>query len=132
MGSIIKKVGVSANGLRSIMSKNSECISALDSYKSKKTLAMIIGIPGGFLTGYPLGFYLGSGGKWKDSFNVMLGIGIPLSIVSMIIEGSSTKFLKKAVSIHNSAILSYINGCNLSLKYNSNNNTMGINVLLSF
>lgn len=98
-GMSYQKVGNSGNELYRIMEGNEAAQGHLKTFKSHKTVATIFAIPGGFLVGWPIGG--GLAGEWKDSYNTMLIIGIPLSIVSLIFESTASSHLKKGVGIYN-------------------------------
>jgi hypothetical protein len=125
------KVNNNATSLRLIMKDFDECLVELDRYQKRKALGMITGFPGGFLIGWPLGGYLGSGGEWKDSYNIMLAIGIPLTIISTILDHSAINCLKNAVSIYNSKQSISLNKFSINIGYQRNMN-IGVNFLYSF
>jgi hypothetical protein len=93
-------VGATAKTLRQVMADNDEAVAQLNSYKSKKVAGAVLGIPGGVLIGWPLGATI-AGQDWKDSYTVMMAVGIPLGIADIILESSATKNLKRAVAIYN-------------------------------
>ena len=100
-GGEFKKVGFSGSSLYLEMQDNEKAQLHMKKYKSAKTWAAVTGYPGGFLVGWPLGAYLGSGGEWKDSYTTMIIIGAPLAVISIVFEGSATRNLKKAVRLFN-------------------------------
>ncbi len=100
-GLAFKNVGFSGSELRDEMRGDEKAQAHMTKYKSSKTWAAITGWPGGFLLGWPIGGYLGSGGEWKDSYTTMMIIGAPLAVISTIFEASATRNLKKAVALHN-------------------------------
>ena len=120
------KVGNNGTTLYNYMDGNAAAQEHMNKYKSGKSWAMITGIPGGFLVGWPLGGYAGNG-VWKDSYTPMLLIGIPLGIISMIAEHSATKNLKEAVNIYNGEELSI----SMKLDYKSVDLSYQNNLLLS-
>ncbi len=95
-----KKVGNSGDGLSREMMGNEEALQLMEKYKSAQDLAMIAGSIGGALIGWPLGGYVG-GGEWKDEYSFMMFIGVPLGVISMVMEGTASKHLKEAVSVYN-------------------------------
>jgi len=96
-----KKVGFSGSSLYFKMEGNEEAQLHMKKYKSAKTWELVTAIPGGFLVGWPLGAYLGSGGEWKDSYTTMIIIGVPLGLVSLVFESLATRNLKEAVKLFN-------------------------------
>lgn len=96
-----RKVGMSGGDLRYEMAGSEEAQTHMEKYKTANTWAAVTGIPGGFLVGWPLGGYLGSGGEWPDSYTTMIVIGAPLAIISMVFESSAGRNLKKAVGLYN-------------------------------
>jgi len=95
-----KKVGFSGDDLRLEMAGNDAAQKEMDKYQTNMTWATVTGIPGGFLLGWPLGGYIASG-EWKDSYNTMYMIGVPLGITSIVLEATAHGKLKKAVRIYN-------------------------------
>jgi hypothetical protein len=131
-GKNYRNVGMSADDLRIIMVNNPECLVQLDHYRNKQTLAMIVAIPAGILIGWPIGGYLGSGGEWEDSYNIMLGVGASLIIVGVIIESSSSKYLEKAVADYNNKIVARAGELRINPVYYQQNQVFGLNVMWRF
>ncbi|MDH3890155.1 MAG: hypothetical protein OEV49_03650 [candidate division Zixibacteria bacterium] len=126
-GGEYQKVGMSGGDLRYELGGNDEAMAYMDKYESANTWAAVTGIPGGFLVGWPLGGYIGSGGEWKDSYTTMVAIGAPLSIISMVLESSAGRNLKKAVGLHNDAETQ-----SLGLKLNLQPHTEGLLLSLKY
>lgn len=99
-GSDYKGVGFSGTDLRNEMEGNEGAQSHMLRYKSAKTWATITGVPGGALIGWPIGGYIG-GGEWKDGYTAMIIAGSSLAVVSIVLEASATRNLKKAVALYN-------------------------------
>jgi len=98
-GEDFQKVGFTGSSLRYEMEGNDAAQREMDTYKSRKIMAAVTGWPGGFLIGWPIGGAIANG--WKDSYNVMLAVGVPLTIISTVYEISANDHLKKAVRIYN-------------------------------
>jgi hypothetical protein len=98
-GGDYRKVGFSGKELRAVMEGNEAAQARMDKYKSRKTASAVAGIPGGFMTGWVIGGSLA--GDYKDAYTPMLIIGIPLCIVSGVLEGSANSHLKQAVEAYN-------------------------------
>jgi hypothetical protein len=98
-GNKFNKVGMSGDKLASEMEGNEPASTEMSKYKSNKTTATIIGVPAGFLIGWPIGGSLGGG--WREEYGYMLGAGGALAVISFVLEASSTSHLKKAVRIFN-------------------------------
>lgn len=130
-GTHFERVGVSANGLRTMMSANQEATKQLDSYKSKETAAAVIGIPAGFLIGWPIGANIG-GKEWSSSYTTMIVAGASLAVVGMIVESSGTKNLKKAVDIYNGNDQSMLDHLNVGLYCSRDYRTQGLRLSYSF
>ncbi|MFQ5500190.1 MAG: hypothetical protein ACE5FH_11020 [Candidatus Zixiibacteriota bacterium] len=96
-----KKVGRSGDGLYWEMEGNEKAQAHMKKYKKGMTWATVTAVPGGFLIGWPIGGYIGSGGEWKDSYTTMMIIGAPLAVVSTLLEGSAKRHLTKAVDLYN-------------------------------
>ncbi len=82
------------------LNNNTEAYQLAKSARSNYILSQIIGSTGGFLIGWPLGTAL-SGDKpnWT-----LLGIGAGLVVISIPIEISSNKKIKKALNIYNAGL----------------------------
>ncbi|MBL1215613.1 MAG: hypothetical protein HND52_19760 [Ignavibacteriae bacterium] len=98
----ISYVDLDVDNLEEIMSNNEESLDLLNSYTTNSTVSKIFGYPGGFLIGWPLGGYLGSGGEWKDGYTTMLIVGGGLTLVSIIFESIADNKLEESVSKYNS------------------------------
>ena len=100
-GERYKNVGFSGSDLSDAMWGNERAQQQMKKYRTAKTFSLITAIPGGFLIGWPIGAYIGSGGEWKDSYTTMLIVGAPLAMASIILEGIANRKIKKAVRIYN-------------------------------
>lgn len=98
-GITFNKVGTSGKGLHDAMAGNEPAQKHMLVYKSRMTMALVFGYPGGFLVGWPIGGALF--GDWKDSYTVMMAIGVPLAVISAVYESSAKSHLKKAVKVYN-------------------------------
>jgi hypothetical protein len=95
-----EKVGMTGASLRNEMEGNPEAQAEMDIYKGRKARAAITGWSGGLLVGWPLGASI-AGAEWTDSYTVMMACGVPLCLISMLLEHSATQHLKEAVRIYN-------------------------------
>lgn len=100
-GQTFTKVGYTGSRLYDEMEGHQEAQARLLQYRSAKSWALVSGIPGGILLGWPLGAYAGSGGEWEDSYTTMIIVGGSLAVVSMILEATATRHLKEAVALYN-------------------------------
>jgi hypothetical protein len=98
----VNYVDMDIDNLKEIMVDNEESIDLLNSYTTNSTVSKIFGYPGGFLIGWPLGGYLGSGGEWKDGYTTMLLVGGGLTLASIIFESIADNKLEESVSKYNS------------------------------
>ncbi len=130
-GENYRKVGSGASDLFTIMSDNPAAIAELDVYRSKKAAAMFTGIMGGILLGWPLGGYLATD-EWKDGYNIMIGVGIPLAVVSGLLESSATGKLKNAVSIYNDSLAMDAGRFRFDIGFAEKPDITGIELRLSF
>jgi hypothetical protein len=87
--------------LQNFIKDNTEALEFFNSYKTNRTFSLIFGYSGGFLVGWPLGGYLGSGGDWKDGYTTMLIVGGSLVILSIVFESIASNNLEKAVDTYN-------------------------------
>jgi hypothetical protein len=93
-------VGISGNALYLAMEGNDLAQSHMRSYKASKIWATILGYPGGFLLGWPVGGYMATG-EWQDNYTTMIAVGALLAIVSFMLEDVAIDHMKKAVEIYN-------------------------------
>ncbi|MBL1214660.1 MAG: hypothetical protein HND52_14995 [Ignavibacteriae bacterium] len=98
----VNYVDLDVDNLEEIMSDNEESLDLLNSYTTNSTVSKIFGYLGGFLIGWPLGGYLGSGGEWKDGYTTMLIVGGGLTLASIIFESIADNKLEESVSKYNS------------------------------
>ncbi|UCG61822.1 MAG: hypothetical protein JSV52_00605 [Candidatus Zixiibacteriota bacterium] len=120
-------VGWDGGKLKARMAGNDAAVAEMNKVKSRKTLSMVTGIPGGFCLGWTLGEAIW--GEWDSTDDVLLAIGIPLTLVSMVADASANKHMKEAVKIFNGeeqALMLDINYKTSSLT-GSNNLTLALN-----
>jgi len=123
---------IDTDKMKDIMNENNEAIELLDKYSTYHTLSIVTGIPGGFLVGWPLGGYLGSGGDWKDGYTAMLVAGGGLTILSFIFDSTANNSLEESIEMHNNHQLSLIESFNINLGYCSKKEVVMINVIFHF
>jgi hypothetical protein len=99
-GAKYQKVGLTGAGLAGEMEGNEPALAEMKRYKVDEIVATVVGWPGGFLVGWPLGWAIAEG-EWKEEYETMLFIGIPLLFVSTIYEVSAVAHLKRAVRLSN-------------------------------
>ena len=129
-GKTFKKVDCDTLSL--MMKGNLKSIELLGSYKKNNTFSKLFGISGGFLIGWPIGGYIGSGGNWKDSYTTMLGIGVALTAVGIIFETTASNRLKESVDNFNKESLSTLSKLKLNLGYQEYDKTFSINLKSNF
>ncbi len=120
---------VNLTNLKLIMKENQEAISLLDSYKSYLTVSKILGYPGGFLVGWPIGGYLG-GGEWTDSYRTMIAVGAPLAVLSIVFEITANNRLKEAVEKYNSGKTAMLD--NIDVKFGYGNYSKGLTLNFTY
>lgn len=99
-GEDFHRVGRSAEDLKGEMFGNDEALAHMDRYSHRKTVAMMLGVPGGALLGWPTGGYL-AGGEWTNGYTNMVTIGGAMVVVSLIFDALASNALKQAVATYN-------------------------------
>ena len=88
------------NEIGNIISVNPEAFRVYKKAKSNAGIAMVMGVVGGAMVGYPLGVALGGGDpEWS-----VAAIGAGVTVVGFTIASSASKKTKRAVEIYNSGI----------------------------
>lgn len=119
---------IDTDKLTELMGENNESIELLNSYSTNLTISKVFGYPGGFLIGWPLGGYLGSGGEWKDGYTTMLLVGGGLAIVSIVFESMANNKLEESVSKYNSSINSLSRKVKVGIGYNKVCNNFSLHI----
>jgi hypothetical protein len=109
---------IDTDKLTELMGENNESIELLNSYSTNLTISKVFGYPGGFLIGWPLGGYLGSGGEWKDGYTTMLLVGAGLAIVSIVFESTANNKLEESISKYNSSLNTLSSKVKVGIDYN--------------
>ena len=116
--------------LKEIMKDNAKALKLMDSYRSNETASEIFAIPGGALIGWPLGGYIGSGGKWNNGYTAMIITGCTLSVIAFLFESHANSKLYEAVSEYNNGTTSISDKINFELRYV--NSIQSFNFLLKY
>ena len=119
---------IDTDKLKELIGDNVESIELLNSYSTNTTISKVFGYPGGFLIGWPLGGYLGSGGEWKDGYTTMLLIGSGLVIVSIVFESIANNKLEESVSKYNSRANPISSKVKIDFGYNPMYTNLSINI----
>ena len=90
--------------LKVMIKDNSKALEFINSFETNRTISTIFGYSGGFLVGWPLGGYLGSGGYWKDGYTTMLIVGGGLVVLSIVFESFASSDLEQAVETYNNSL----------------------------
>ena len=131
-GKVFKNVRFNSEELIKLMENNNECLQEMKKYQKKKDFAMLIGISGGILAGYPIGVNLGGGGEWKDEFTTIMTVAATLIAVSYILDISAEKNVKNAVSIYNDKSTAFYENINLNIAFHQRTKAIGLNFNYSF
>ena len=109
-----------------LMQTNQDALDMMNSAKSNRTCAMILGGAGGALIGFPIGTAISGGdAKWE-----LAGAGALLVLGSIpIIKGYNTK-VEKAVDIYNTNLPSV--GYQFQPEFNLNVTGNGLGISMSF
>ncbi len=124
------KVGNRGIPLCQEMEGNEAALNEMAKYTSNKTMALITGIPGGWMVGWAAGKALGN--KYEDSDKTMLQIGLPLCIISTVFEIISDGHIKKAVRIYNGEEESAHFGFDIKRQIAFNTDLISYNLTYSF
>ena len=95
-----RRLGSSAEDLRSVMKDYRVCISALNSYRSHATAAKITGLTSGFLIAIPMISVI-RGKEWTEGYTPMMIVALSMAGVSIALEAAGSRSLKKAVRLYN-------------------------------
>jgi len=123
-----KRLDDDGNELKNLLKGNTETIQSLESYENNLLTSKILGYPGGFLVGWPIGGYLGSGGKWNETYSIMMLVGAPLTIFSLILESKANSNIREAISIYNKSKLGLLDNIHLNLGYYEHSETVLVNI----
>lgn len=126
-----ENVGTKAAWLKKMMKDDGECTSLLNSYSSLKIFGIILGYPGGFLVGWPIGGYIG-GGEWKKGYSAMIITGGALTFTSILIEYFASNNLKKAVERYNDRHSASSDNIDLGFMYNENAKNLQLGITVKF
>lgn len=114
--------------LKLLLKENTESVKQLESYESNLLTSKILGYPGTFLIGWPIGGYLGSGGKWNKTYSVMMLVGAPLTIFSLILESKANNNIREAISLYNKSKIGLLDKIQLNLGYSKHSETLLFNI----
>lgn len=130
-GVVYHRVGASGNKIYDYMEGNEAAQECLKKYKSKKNGALVLGLSGVLLSAYPLGVVV-SGGELRKTERTLLVIGLPLTVISFVLDATADPHLKEGVRIFNDAQKSLVLTPSFQFSNKVQNSTTGFSLVYSF
>ncbi|OSY87192.1 hypothetical protein WH52_13090 [Tenacibaculum holothuriorum] len=105
-----------------LMKNNQEAYKIIQSAKSNKTWATVLGVAGGALIGWPIGTAIGGGdAKWE-----LAAIGAGLVGIAIPISNGFNKKSKRAVELYNNGLQTSASSFNPSIQLKLKGNGLGL------